>query len=137
MGRDETYLQRQRLEKQGEALKNLDDAYMRAKEFELSDIDQRVTPQNIKHKVAKNVEFLLRREKLISPDMHVIIPEGGYGWFAGRDPTEGYFSGTFEVFWDADTIVATGGVHGGIIAGPHGGNMVLIDILVEDIRVKV
>lgn len=82
------------------------------KEFETYDINESVTPQNIRHKVADNVEYTLRREKLLPSGYSIVIPVGGDDYEMGEDDELSY-SGNFEVFApDADTIVAYGRVRG-------------------------
>ena len=84
------------------------------KQFELYDINERVTPQNFKEKVADNVRFVLRREKISAPGQSVIIPAGGYDWGNRMEgsPTV-IFTGNWELFDnDHNTVLAVGSVVG-------------------------
>lgn len=82
------------------------------KEFELYDINEEIAGADIRHKVAENVAFVLRRERLLPAGHSVIIPVGGDN-YEMSDEDELRYEGSFEVFApDRDTIVAYGRVHG-------------------------
>ena len=82
------------------------------KEFEVYDVNEFVTPQNIRHKVAENVEFVLKRVKLLPKGYSVVIPVGGDDYSMGEVDNLSYV-GNFEVFApDLDTIVAYGRTRG-------------------------
>lgn len=80
------------------------------KTFELYDIAEQVKPGELRRAVTDNVEFLLKREKLLPKGYSVVIPVGGDHWETEDDGRYTY-SGSFEVFApDLDTIVAYGHV---------------------------
>ena len=82
------------------------------KEYELYDIGEAITPQTIRHKVADNVEYVLKRERLLPRGYSVVIPMAGDQWAVDDDGSLQY-RGDFEVFApDHDTIVAYGQVDG-------------------------
>ena len=91
-------------------------------EFELTDILEDVTPQTLKHVVAENVEYLLKREHRwrhikFPKGYSVVIPEGAY---TIRDETKdesGAFEGDFEIFSNPNTIDRYGHVLGMVSAG--------------------
>ena len=81
------------------------------KTFELYDIGEQIKPGELRRAVSDNVEFLLKREKLLPRGYSVVIPVGGDHWETGDDGRYIY-DGNFEVFApDHDTIVAYGQVY--------------------------
>ena len=100
---------------------NLREAAEEEAEYELDDIIEVVTPQTVKQVVQNNIEFVLRREELLSSDMRVIIAEGAYDYdLAGsEDKNElGHFGGDFTVFDGQHNPVAGGDAIGTIAFDP-------------------
>jgi len=104
------------------------------KTFELYDINQDVTPANLRHKVTENVEFLLKREKLLPNRHSVVIPVGGDNWETDDDGSYTY-NGNFEIFApDLDTIVAYGEVYGrGIWFNGEKGSLTEIELEITEL----
>ena len=63
--------------------------------FELTDIFDDVNEKNVK----KNIEYIIRREKLWSPNFSLVFPVGGLQEVKRETKGEsGYFQYDFEVF---------------------------------------
>ena len=87
--------------------------------MELYDIMQPIDFRNDRQVLAENVEYTLKREKLLPRGYSVLIPVGGiveHRQETGRET--GFIQGDFEIFApDMDTIVAYGTTYGSIMAG--------------------
>ena len=108
------------------------------KTFELYDIGESITTRELRQAVTDNVEFLLRREKLLPRRYSVVIPVGGDNWETEEDGRYIY-TGSFEVFApDLDTIVAYGQVYAwGIWSGADKGYLDEIEASITELTGKV
>ena len=104
------------------------------KTFELYDIGEQIKPGELRHAVSDNVEFLLKREKLLPRGYSVVIPVGGDHW-ENRDDDTYVYAGNFEVFApDFDTIVAYGQVRAdGIWTGKDKGYLDEIEASITEL----
>ncbi len=71
--------------------------------FELTDIFEDVNEKN----VAKNIEYLLRRNKLWSPKYHVVFPAGGL-----QEEKDDSYQYDFEVFSSPNQMKYHGTAYG-------------------------
>jgi len=87
-------------------------------EFELHDIFDDIKSQNVRSVLAENIEYTLKREKLLPPGHTVLIPVGGDRWEEESEKGTGFVQGDFEIFApDMNTIVAYGTAYGSVLAG--------------------
>jgi len=93
--------------------------------FELYDILEEASPRELDSKIEENIEYVLKREGLFSPDMEVIVPMGALRWECEEYSCS--YVADFEVFKN-DEIVAYGTASG--FMHPSNGNFVIIDMTV-------
>lgn len=102
-----------------EARRRLQKAFSDEEELELSDILEPIDPRNVKNVVTENLEYVLRREGMLSKDMHPYISEGGYDYdLYGDAQSSGHVSGIFGILRKGGDEVATGAFHGTITFDP-------------------
>lgn len=89
-------------------------------ELELVDIFDAIKPGTAKRVIADNVEYTLRREKLLPTGYSVLVPAGGVHTWEPESPERGlgFVHVDFEIFApDMNTIVAYGTAYGDHMAG--------------------